>query len=483
MRSIIQATALLSGSAMIRIGLALLLGKAAALLLGPSGLGYMTLLQSLVGWGGIIAGFGVGATLTRFGSRLWAGRSTIELSQTVQAAWGILILGVGTIDLALLVWRHPIALGILGHSDESHDISWMTIVLTLSTLSVIPSSMLKATQNVKALAQMSLITALATTIFTLGCFWQWRRAGIVPAMILTSITLLSVSYGFARRHMAWKRPPWSWSALASPARALLKSGIPYAMSLLVGSGLQWTIPLFVLHRFGPSAVGLYAVTWAISSNYMGFLVTTLGQDYFPRLAAAAATSVPVIINRQLRLILLLAIPLISAVVVFAPLVVPLIYSNQFLPAVIIVQWMVTGDLCRFTTWTLAYAVLARLSSRTYLQMEAGNGVVSLAITLLGMQYFGWVGLGIGFLMAYISSMIMTGIYAYRRLGFRINVPNLQLLAGGSLLLAVLRALPAMLPPLVFPMGTVLVLLAGFYSGRQLRQEWRAQSASTSELAP
>lgn len=473
MRSIIHATALLSGSAVIRIVLALLLGKAAALLLGPLGLGYMTLLQSLVGWGGIIAGLGIGATLTRLGAILWAEHRTTELSQTIMGAWWTLGLGVGVIDLILLVLHHPIALWLLGRSGRSPDIMLMTVVLTFSTLSTVPSSVLKATENVRALAQMSLVTALVSAVLTIVCFWQWHGAGIVPAMILASVTLFTVSSWFARRHVSWKRPQLPWITLVSPARSLLRSAIPYAMSLLAGSGLQWALPIFVLHRLGPSAVGLYAATLAISSNYMGFLGTTMGQDYFPRLAAATPTAVALIMNRQLRLILLIATPLIYAVVVFAPVAVPIIYSNQFLPAVIVVQWMVTGDLCRFTTWTMAYAVLARLSSRTYLKMEVSNGVISLVITLLCMQYLGLVGLGIGFLLSYVASMTIAGLYAHHGLGFRISPQNLKLLVGGSVVLALLRVLPMVVPHLVFPMGILFVLLGGLYSSRQLRQDWIA----------
>ena len=74
MKSILKATVVLSSASIVSILTGLVSAKVSAVLLGPGGLGYMGLLQSLLGLSGMLAGMGVGTGLVRAGARALAGK-------------------------------------------------------------------------------------------------------------------------------------------------------------------------------------------------------------------------------------------------------------------------------------------------------------------------------------------------------------------------------------------------------------------------
>src|SRR5256885_4249888 len=87
MKSILKATAVLSSASVVSILMGLVSAKVSAVLLGPGGLGYMGLLQSLLGLSGLIAGMGVGTGLVRAGARALAEHDARQEAALRAGAW------------------------------------------------------------------------------------------------------------------------------------------------------------------------------------------------------------------------------------------------------------------------------------------------------------------------------------------------------------------------------------------------------------
>ncbi len=81
-------------------------------------------------------------------------------------------------------------------------------------------------------------------------------------------------------------------------------------------------------------------------TYIGFVLGAMGTDYYPRLTAVIHdhTSVNRIVNEQTEVALLLATPVLLAMLGLAPWVITLLYSDQFGEAVETLRWQVLGDL-------------------------------------------------------------------------------------------------------------------------------------------
>jgi PST family polysaccharide transporter len=129
----------------------------------------------------------------------------------------------------------------------------------------------------------------------------------------------------------------------------------------------------------------------------------MGQDYFPRLAAVAEDNQRVNeeVNAQTEVSLLLATPCLAATIIFAPLVIKLFYSSQFIGAVDILRWSVYGVFGRVLSYPLGYVLLAKGRGKTFLCTETLHNVFYIGAIMVCTHYFGISGTGIAFLLLYI----------------------------------------------------------------------------------
>jgi O-antigen/teichoic acid export membrane protein len=473
MKSILRATTILGSSSIVTILVGLVSAKAWALLLGPSGLGTMGLLQSLVGLAGLVTGMGVGTGLVRMGANALERGDDHHLAALRWAIW-LLFWSLGVCAVVVLaIFRVPISVAMLGGPEQSASVVLMGFALLFSLAAGLQTSLLNAYHRVGALAKLAIFNSLLGTAVSLALVWFWREQGIAPAIIAGTTVNYCVSGYFLRREVgaAISRP--TRREVAGAAWSLLRFGAPYTASLLVGTGVQLAMPALISHTLGIEGVGFYRAAVAISVNYLGFLLLAMGQDYYPRVSAASDRPAELahLVNQQHRLVMLLGVPIILGALALAPYLVPLIYSRQFLPTVDILEWQLIGDLFKFSSWTMGFIMLARSRSVAFFFAELSFGLSTLVSSWLGMRWFGLAGLGIGFLTAYVVLYLVNWMIVRREIGLIWTKGNKHMMLVALLAALVIRVLPlAGLEGLRTPVALSFALLAAFGSLYVIWQE-------------
>src|SRR5437867_4393087 len=101
MRAILKATVILGLSSAVGSLFGLLTAKASAIYLGPSGVGYLGLVQSLLGLSQLVGGIGLSASIVRFGAGAVAAGDRPAFDAIRRAAWGIVIVSSMVVTLLL----------------------------------------------------------------------------------------------------------------------------------------------------------------------------------------------------------------------------------------------------------------------------------------------------------------------------------------------------------------------------------------------
>jgi O-antigen/teichoic acid export membrane protein len=442
MKSILKATAVLSSASVVSVVMGLVSAKVSALLLGPEGLGYMGLLQSLVSLIGLLLAMGVGVGLVRAGARALAEKDLQKEAALRGGAW-LLCWMLGAVAALLLIsLRTPLSRVMLGDVQHSDAIIFVLAALLFNLAAGIQISTLNAHHRVNELARVGMLTGVLGVGVNVLIIWLWRAQGIAWAVLATTFVSWSVSFYFARRHTPAPRMHLSFPEKWASALRLLRFGAPYTASLLAGTGAQLALPVLVLHLLGRNDVGFYRAATAISVNYLGFLITAMTQDYYPRLSAAGDQSaLGRLVNDQYRLVLLLGGPIILAMLALVPYLVPLLYTREFTPTVALLEWQLIGDIFRFAAWTMAFVVLARSGSLAYFCIELVGGASLLAFSWFGMRWFGLEGLGIGFLLSAVIYYLVCWIILRRTMELRWTKENVLIFLTISAAAIVIRALP------------------------------------------
>ena len=95
-------------------------------------------------------------------------------------------------------------------------------------------------------------------------------------------------------------------------------------------------------------------------TYIGFVLGAMGTDYFPRLTEAINDQARArkLVNEQTEMALLLAGPVLLAMITLAPWVIHLLYAASFAPATEVLRWQVLGDILKVASWPMGFILLA-----------------------------------------------------------------------------------------------------------------------------
>jgi PST family polysaccharide transporter len=252
--------------------------------------------------------------------------------------------------------------------------------------------------------------------------------------------------------------------------SLLKLGIIFMASGLMGMGSGYLVRIIVLHKFNLAAAGFFQSAWNLGGLYIAFILQAMGADFYPRLTAVANDNQQCnrLVNEQTEIGLLLAGPGVLATLTFAPLVINLLYSAKFGPAVEILRWICLGMMVRAVSWPMGFILIAKAKRSLFFWSELVSNLLFVGLVWMSVPVFGVKGAGIAFFG--LTAINCLGIYliVFRVSEFRWSVANLRLGLLFTSLVAVVFSgwyvLPRMTEVVV---GVSITLLTGIFSLKTL----------------
>lgn len=461
---------------MASIIVSLLTAKVMALYLQPAGYGYYGLLQNFVLIGSLLGGWGMATGIVRIGAAAVKQENWSAVAALRRAAWWIFSILAVFVIVALAIFRGQLSQWVLNSPLQGSVILLMGIPILLVAARNVHMGTLNAHHRVEALAKCGILMTVLCAAATIPIVVAFGAKGIIAAVIADALVACAVYYYFLNRAVGPVTVHPTRKQTEEAAKSLLHFGGPYTVSMLLGTGVQLALPMLVLHMLGAESVGYYRAATAISFGYLGFLITAMGQDYYPRVSAAASRPQELVklINEQHRLVMLVTVPMILGALAFVPYLVPLIYSTKFMPAVAILEWQVIGDLFRFAGWTMSCAILARCGASKYLLTETICGVASVGCTWFCVRWWGLSGLGIGFLSTYVVYYFAVWLIIRRELPLVWTSFNKKAILAGVAAALVIRILPS--TPLALyrtPIALALALLIGIPNLLIIKREFEA----------
>lgn len=474
MKSAFRATALLSGSSVFTILLSLASTKVLATVLGPNGYGYYGLLQSFLAVTALLAGMGMSTALVRCGAVAASTGDALESANLRAGAWAVSGLLCAVVLPLLILLRVPLSEWALGGKEHQWAVLLIGVSLCFTMGLNVQNGILNAYHRVEALAAYAMVNSIVNAAINIGAVAAWGQAGVAPAVLLGSVGSWGASRWFLNRNIPKAATPITLRGVIGAVRSLASFGIPFTASTVVGTGIQLGLPILVLHLVDTRGVAFYRAASAISVGYLGFLITAMGQDYYPRVSAVRndVGKMVTLVHEQYRMVMLMSGPIILGTLALVPILVPIVFSRQFVPTVEILEWQLIGDIFKFSSWTISFAILARCAPSAYLISEMVGGGAMILNTWLGVKYLGIPGLGAGFLTAYAVYYLTVRLVLGRSLPFRETRENIVLMLSLLGAAFVIRMLPA--TPLAHfrtPIALGLALSFGAYSIRTLWGEY------------
>jgi PST family polysaccharide transporter len=265
-------------------------------------------------------------------------------------------------------------------------------------------------------------------------------------------------------------PVLSWYEMRHEAPALFKLGFVFMASGFLTLAAAYAVRRIVVQHEGLAAAGLYQTAWTLGGLYVGFVLQAMGTDFYPRIVAVAHDDRQCnrLVNEQTLVGMLLAGPGLLATITFAPLMLHLFFSRDFIEADGILRWICMGMALRAVVWPMGYVLVAKNQRVLFLGVDLLWSAVAVGLCAWLVRRFHAEGAGMAFFGAYVLHGLVLYPAVRRLSGFRLSRSNACTLLLLSVLVALTCAAPQVLPPHAAMLaGAAATLAAAVHSVRTL----------------
>jgi PST family polysaccharide transporter len=411
---ILRSLTIIGGASVINLAIGLLKTKVAAVMLGPAGLGQISLYQSLLGTASTLFALGTGAAGTRrIAEAESKGEPVAVHAARVALFWaaGLLAaLGLGT----LVLGRSFVAEHVLSDPSRSADVGWLAIGVALTVASGAQGALLNGLRHIGDLARVNVRSAVVSAVIGIVCIVVWRDQGTVIFVLAAPVAVFAYGCLYVRKLPQATLPHPPVEELARQWGILLRLGTAFMISGLVGSLAQLVVRTIVVRRLGPEGLGQFQAAWTVGMTYIGFVLTGMGTDFYPRLTAVAHDhgAANRLMNEQAEVVLLVSAPLFMLMMGLAPWLVQLLFSDNFAEAVTLLRWQIVGDVLKVASWPLGFILLAKGNGRDFVFTEAFVNLVFVLIAWFGLPLWGLKATAFGFVGMY--AVLLPTVYYLAR---------------------------------------------------------------------
>jgi len=420
-KNMVKSTTVFGGAQVVQMLVNILRSKFVAVFLGSAGMGINAVFQSTIAVVLNLLSFGVFQSAVRDFSQAFESKDEKKLA-VIDVVFSRMVLLVGTLVALVLIigatWFSKIA---FQSTDHSWHFALLSIYVFFTALSSGRITFLQGTRNLTYLAKASMLGAVLSLMASIPLLYFFGILGIVLSLVSSSVLIYLSQLYFSNKIKLEKIDKLEFTQTVNMGLPILKLG----SVLMIGSV---TITFFTyvtnvyIGRFGRiEDLGFFQGVSSITTQSIAIVTAVLASDFFPRLAAVHLDKEKVknLVNQQSELICLIIAPITVILIVFAPLIVRILLSKEFLVIVPMLRWMSLSLLVRGIWLTMSYIILSKGDKKTYFIFDAllGNGLLFL-FNIYAYSQWGLQGLGISFLVGSIVVAII--LYVVVRIKYEFN---------------------------------------------------------------
>ncbi len=369
-RQIFKATSMFGGVQAFNIFISIVRSKFIAVLIGPGGMGIVGLLTSTTGFVSALTNFGLGTSAVKSVASAISTGDEARVAKIVtvlrRLVWVTGCLGM-ILTAVLSPWLSKLT---FGNRDYTFAFVWISVTLLFGQLSTGQMVVLQGLRKLNYLAKASITGSVIGLMISVPVYYLWRLDGIIPVIIISSFTVMLLSWHFARK-VGIRSIIITKGETLIISKEMLKMGFMISLSGLLATTVSYLVRIYISNTGGIEEVGLYTAGVAIMGTYVGMIFTAMSTDYYPRLSMVASDNIRsrTLINQQAELAILIIAPILAIFLVFIKWIVILIYSTKFVAINEMIHWMALGMYFKAASWAVSIVILAKGASKLYFLNE------------------------------------------------------------------------------------------------------------------
>ena len=417
---ILKYTSLFGGVQGLNILMGLVRNKLVAVILGPEGMGLISLFNSTINLVSSATNLGIPTSGVKNLSQVFeqGDEKGVQHHIMLIRSWSLLTALFGVV----LCFAFSPLLDNWTFTWGDHTLHFMLLspVIGLMAITGGELAILKALRRMRRLAAISVLNVAMTLVTSVPIYYFFGESGIVPSLVLAAFLQMIITIGYSYHiypiRLSFDKP------LLGEGVGMVRLGIAFVLAAVLGTGAEFVIRSYLNRVAQLDTVGLYNAAYMIVVTYGGMIFASLESDFFPRLSAQSnhPKEFCQTVCNQIEASLLLICPMLILLGFFMPIVIPLFFSSHFESIVSMTQIALLALYFRTIYLPMAYMNLGKGCSLAFLMLEAISAIILVTAVIIGWRAKGLEGIGHAMLVAYFLDFIITYIYVYARFGFRLS---------------------------------------------------------------
>lgn len=474
---ILKYTGVFGGVQGLNILMGLVRNKLVALLLGPEGMGLASLFNTTTNFISQTTNLGLSFSAVTRISAVFETHDEAQMAQAVKTVrtWSFLTALVG---MLVCVLAGPL-LSEYTFSWGNHTLHFILLAPAVGLMAITggETAILKGARRLRSLAVIQVYAVIASLLVSVPVYYFFGQSGIVPVIVLLALVMMLLTIRHSYR-LYPLRLRGSKGVLGDGLN-MVRLGVAFVVAGAMGSGAEMFVRSYLNVHGDLEAVGLYNAGYILIVTYASMVFSAMETDYFPRLSSLGddVARLNQMVNRQIEVSLLIVSPMLAALIIGLPVLIPLLYSHDFLPVIAMAQVAVFSMYLKALSLPVGYITLAKGDSVAYMVLEGCYDVLFVALLVVGYQWWGLYGAGVALSISYLSDLALVGGWAAWRYHYRVSGPVMYY-AAIQLSLGVAVYLVSLLdhPWLYWSLGSLLCLvslLISLYILHQKTSLWTA----------
>jgi O-antigen/teichoic acid export membrane protein len=425
---VLKYTGLFGGVQGLNILMGLVRNKLVALLLGPDGMGLASIFNTTVSFISQSTNLGISFSAVKHLSEIYDSGNEKIVNHFIKLirAWSIVTALLGMIACVFL---GPLFSNLV-FSWGDHTLHFILLAPAVGLIALTggETAILKATRQLRSLASIQIYNVFAALVVSVPLYYFFGQAGIVPVIFLMALVtmLFTIIYSFRRYPLQLRG---SIRILGRGTR-MIKLGLAFVAAGILGSGVEMIVRAYFSYYGSLDVVGFYNAGYMLTVTYAGMVFSAMETDFFPRLSAVNSDtgSRNLTVNRQIEVSILMVSPMLVALMVLLPVLIPLFYSGKFLPVVSMAQITIFSMFFKSVSLPISYLTLAKSDSVAYLVLEGISDVVMVIMIIMGFRIWGLWGAGLGISVAYFIDLFVVLAFVHAHYGYRMSSTVIRYMA-------------------------------------------------------
>lgn len=436
--TIFKTTFLFGFVQVFKIVVGVVKNKIVAVLLGTEGVGLLGVYSSAISLLQQGAGLGISQSGVRDIADANGKNDRTQFSRAINIINKVILLTGLLGCIVTLTLSKFLSEWTLGNSAHTIGYCILGIAVAFNIVNEGKQAILKGMRQMKALANASMIGVFIGFVTAIPLYYFFGKEGIVPELLIASITACLVS-GFYVKRIQYEKYNVSFIEAVKTSKATFMAGTALMLSSFFAQLANVIIISYIRSHGGLEDVGIFNAGSVIMTTYFGVMITALSTDYFPRISALwnDNSAIQEELNRQSIVSLLLCCPLFVLFITLMPLFIKILYTDEFLHAVDFIKFGVIGTMITIVSNQVDMILVAKFKVKIIIVIAVFYRLLQIFINILLYNRYGLIGTGVSLaIMGVIHLIVMvTIVYKLYRIKFNTSFIKFSSIVCGFIIVS------------------------------------------------